>query len=127
MAANVLIGANGPHSCRAAKRHSGQRWVSSAGWKTRNQGRRSSADFRRHRRRPGHGPAAVPIEPIRRGQTMLHGQIASFSNSLVFVSPATGLLKFDGKIASGRSSKGALPDAKEHGLSARREFTALNE
>jgi hypothetical protein len=54
------------------------------------------------------------------------GQIATFSNSLIFVSPATGLLKFDGKIASGGSSKGAIPDAKEHGLSARREFTALN-
>ena len=41
------------------------------------------------------------------------GQIATFSNSLVFVSPATGLLKFDGKIASEHSSKGAMPDTKE--------------
>ncbi len=39
------------------------------------------------------------------------GQVATFSNSLVFVSPATGLLKFDDKIASVDRSKDAVPDA----------------
>lgn len=51
------------------------------------------------------------------------GRIVTFSNSLVFVSPATGPLKFDGKIASAYSSKSTMLDASEHGLAAGREFT----
>jgi hypothetical protein len=50
------------------------------------------------------------------------GHVATFSNSLVFVSPAIGLLKFDS--APGRAAKavanntGTQRDAEEHGSGA---------
>ena len=51
------------------------------------------------------------------------GHVATFSNSLVFVSPATGLLKFDsapGKAANAAANNdGTQRDAEEHGRGAR--------
>jgi hypothetical protein len=50
------------------------------------------------------------------------GHVATFSNSLVFVSPATGLLKFNsphGKAAEPAANKnGTQRDAKERGSAA---------
>jgi hypothetical protein len=49
------------------------------------------------------------------------GHVATFSNSLVFVSPAIGLLKFNsapGKAAKAADDNGTQRDAEEHWTSA---------
>jgi hypothetical protein len=53
------------------------------------------------------------------GKQQFTGQVATFSNSLVFVSPATGLLKFNSAAEKGAHTvadrTGIEPDSAEQG------------